>query len=255
MRVVSWNVNSIRAREERARAWLERWKPEVLCLQETKVVDDDFPFALFEELGYQAESFGQRGYNGVAIASRLPVSDVVRGLPDDAPDADRRLIAATVEGLRIVNVYVPNGQHVTSEKYDFKLEWLSRLRTFLDSTAQPSDDLVICGDFNVAPDDRDVHDPRLWRGKVLFSEPEHRALGQLMEFGLEDVYRRFHEEAGHFSWWDYRMLGFPKNRGLRIDLFLGTRSAANRCTEMLIDREERKGAKPSDHAPVHAVFA
>jgi exodeoxyribonuclease-3 len=252
--VATWNVNSVRMRRDRLLAWLARRRPDVVALQETKVEDGAFPRADLEAEGWRVETFGQKTYNGVAILSREPARDVVRGMPGDGPDADRRLIAATVGGLKLVNVYVPNGQAVESPKFPYKLDWLSRLRGFLDGYASPSESLLVVGDFNVAPEDRDVHDPERWRGQVLFHPREHEALARVSAFGLEDLFRRHHPEPGWFSWWDYRMLAFPRNHGLRIDLILGTAAARARCLSCEIDREERKGDKPSDHAPVVAVL-
>lgn len=254
MRIATWNVNSIRSRLERVTAWLARERPDVLCLQETKCTDEEFPRAAFEELGYHVEHYGQRTYNGVALLSLEPAAGVVRGLPDEAPDAHRRLIAGTVGGVRVVNVYVPNGQSVTSDKFPYKLDWLARLAAFLAATASPGDPLVLLGDFNIAPEDRDVHDPDLWRGQVLFHPLEHEALARLTSWGLQDVFRKHHEEGGVYSWWDYRMLAFPKNNGLRIDLILATAPLYERAIACAIDRNERKGQSPSDHAPVVAEF-
>lgn len=250
MKVATWNVNSIRSRVERVLAWTRREEPDVLCFQEIKTTDDLFPSAAFEELGYHVETWGQPTYNGVAILSRTRPSDVIRGLPGDAPDAQRRLIAATVKGVRMINVYVPNGQSPESEKFTFKLEWLGRLRDWLDAAASPAEPLLLLGDFNIAPDERDVHDPELWRGKVHFHPKEHEALGKITAWGLFDLLRKHHTEGGFYSWWDYRQLAFPKNRGLRIDLILGTAPMLDRCKGTVIHRDERKGEGPSDHVPV-----
>lgn len=250
MKVATWNVNSIRSRVERVLAWTAREMPDVLCFQEIKTTDELFPRAPFEELGYQIETFGQPTYNGVAILSRTDPKDVERGLPGDLPEAQKRLIAATVEGVRIVNVYVPNGQSPESDKFVFKLEWLARLRDWLEASASPAAPLLLLGDFNIAPDDRDVHDPALWRGKVHFHPKEHAALARITEWGLFDLFRKHHTEGGFYSWWDYRQLAFPKNKGLRIDLVLGTAPLLERCKGSAIHRDERKGEGPSDHAPV-----
>jgi exodeoxyribonuclease-3 len=255
MKIVTWNVNSIRARLERATSWVKRHAPDVLALQEVKVVDADFPREPFEALGYHVETFGQKTYNGVALLTREPPQDVVRGFPDDAAEAERRLIAATVRGVRIVNVYVPNGREVDTPPFEGKLAWLARLRSFLDSTASSGSPLVVLGDFNIAPEDRDVHDPDAWRGQVHFHPREHAALAHIQAFGLVDLFRVHHAEAGRFSWWDYRRLAFPRNAGLRIDLILGTEKARARAVACDIDRDERKGAKPSDHAPVWVELA
>jgi len=250
MRVATWNVNSIRSRLERILAWTRREMPDVLCLQEIKTTDELFPAASFTELGYHVATWGQPTYNGVALLSRTPLADVERGLPGDGPDAQRRLIAATVEGIRIIDVYVPNGQSPESEKFTYKMDWLGRLHDWLQAAASPGQPLLLLGDFNIAPDERDVHDPDLWRGKVHFHPKEHEALGKLLAWGLSDLLRKHHPEGGLYTWWDYRQLAFPKNRGLRIDLILGTAPLLDRCRSTTIHRDERKGEGPSDHVPV-----
>jgi len=254
MRVATWNVNSIRSRLDRVLDWTSRLQPDVLCMQETKTTDDLFPVSAFEGLGYHVELFGQPTYNGVAILSKETPGDVVRGLPDDEPDAQRRLIAGTVGGIRIVNVYVPNGQSPESEKFIYKLNWLVRLRRYLEAAESAKKPLLLLGDFNIAPDERDVRYPELWRGKIHFHPREHEVLEYLMEWGLSDLLRKHHEEGGLFTWWDYRMLAFPKNNGLRIDLILGTKTLLQRCTGVSLYRDERKGEHPSDHIPVVAEF-
>lgn len=259
MKVVTWNVNSIRTRLERAQAWVVAHEPDVLCLQEIKVVDDDFPRGAFEDLGYHVATYGQKTYNGVALLSREPLEDVRRGLPHDGPDAQARLISATVAGVRVICVYVPNGKNLTSWHFAYKLDWLARLEEQLASEYDADQPLVLLGDFNIAPDERDVCDLEAWSGRVHFHPVEHAALARLMGWGLHDVFRRHHEEAGRYSWWDYRGGAFPRDRGLRIDLVLGTRSMLERSMACEIDREERKeqkdGTKPSDHAPVVATFS
>jgi exodeoxyribonuclease III len=254
LRIATWNVNSIRSRLERVAAWAERERPDVLCLQEIKTVDDGFPLEPFAALGYHAEVFGQKTYNGVALLSLSPISGVVRNLPDDEPDAPRRLIAGTVKKVRIVNVYVPNGQSPESDKFVYKLDWLRRLGAFLDAAAKPADPLVLLGDFNIAPEERDVRYPDLWRGHIHFHPKEHAALAGLTSWGLHDLLRKHHQEGGLYSWWDYRQLAFQKNNGLRIDLILGTGKMLGRCTGVEIFRDERKGESPSDHVPVVAAF-
>jgi exodeoxyribonuclease-3 len=254
MKVATWNVNSVRQRLDRLLAWIDRHAPDVVCLQETKVVDEDFPREALEARGYRVETYGQKTYNGVALLAKRPLTEIVRGLPDDAPDAPRRVISAVAGGVRLVNVYVPNGESVGSDKFRFKLDWLARLATWIERDHDPAEALLIVGDFNVAPEDRDVHDPDLWRGQVLFHPDEHRALARLTAWGLSDLFRRHHAEAGRFTWWDYRALAFPKDHGLRIDLMLGTASVAERCRACEIEREERKGQKPSDHVPVWALL-
>ncbi|MFN7131123.1 MAG: exodeoxyribonuclease III [Myxococcales bacterium] len=255
MKIASWNVNSIRARQERLMAWLVDRKPEVVCLQELKCHDDVFPSAELKTIGYFSEAYGQKTYNGVAILARSDISDVHRGLRDGVEDPQSRFISAKVNGVRVISVYAPNGQEVGSEAYAYKLRWYERLRTYLDTHHSPDEPLVICGDFNVAPEPRDVYDPAGWENQTLFSPPEREALQKLCAFGLVDTFRQHHEEAGRYSWWDYRMLSFPKNKGLRIDHVFATRTLAQKCTAADIDREARKGKQPSDHAPVWAEFA
>ena len=254
MKIATWNVNSVLARLPQVVRWLEAASPDVLCMQETKCVDEKFPADEFARLGYLSESFGQAAYNGVAILSRVKCEEVRRGLPDDEPGAQSRLLAATVGGIRIVNVYIPNGQAVGAEKYYFKLEWLRRLRAFFDSCYQPGDRVLLCGDFNVAPEDRDVHDPELWRGRVLFSEPEHEALSKIKSWGLVDAFRMHNAEDKQYSWWDYRAGGFRRNLGLRIDHVWVTEPLARESASVVIDKEPRRWEKPSDHAPVVAEF-
>jgi len=254
MKLVTWNVNSVRARLERVVAFLEKAGPDVACLQETKVVDADFPAAAFRDLGYHAEFHGQKTYNGVALLSREAPRDVARGFDDGEPDPEARLIAASVGGLLVVNVYVPNGQAVGSEKFAWKLRWLARLRGWLDRRHRSTEALALCGDFNVAPEDRDVWDPEKWRGQVLFSDAEKAALREVYAFGLVDALRLRNPEAGVHTWWDYRMGAFHRGWGLRIDHVLVTPPLAQRVRSVVVDRDERKGKEPSDHAPVIAEF-
>ncbi len=251
MKIATWNVNSIRARADRAGAWLDKVRPDVLCLQETKVQDEGFPREIFESRGYALEVFGQKTYNGVAIASLHEMTDVSRGLPGEDEDAQKRVIEATVGGVHVIDLYVPNGSEVGSEKFEFKMDWFHRLRAYVTDRFDPErDQVLLLGDFNIAPDDRDVYDPDEWRGKIHFSDEEHARLAELTEWGLTDLFRLHHEEAGLYSWWDYRAARFRRGQGLRIDLLLGTAPLAARCVSAEIDREERKGEKPSDHAPV-----
>jgi exodeoxyribonuclease-3 len=256
VKIVSWNVNSIRARLDRALAWLDRHQPDVLCLQELKVEDKDLPREAFDKAGYHTAAVCQKTYNGVAILARRPrsLSDVRCGLDDGIDDSQARLVAATCEGIRILSVYVPNGQAVGSDKFAYKVEWMARLRRYLDTHLKPSDPVAMGGDFNVAPEARDVHSPAAWQGETLFHVDARAALERVRGFGLVDTFRIHHQEAGRYSWWDYRMLGFPRNEGLRIDHLFVTEPLAARCTEAFIDREERKGEAPSDHAPVGATF-
>ncbi len=255
MKIASWNCNSIRARKDRLLTYLGASKPDVLCLQELKCQEEEFPLEEVQALGYHAAIHGQRTYNGVAILSREPAVEVERGLQDGVEDSHCRLIAATVQGIRILCLYAPNGQSVGSSAYAYKLEWYARLRRYLDARFKPDSPLLLCGDFNVAPEPLDVHDPKVWQGQTLFSEPERAALAQLKAFGLHDTFRQHHPQDARFSWWDYRMLAFPKNRGLRIDYLLVTAPLVPRCTASDIDREMRKGKQPSDHAPVWAELS
>jgi exodeoxyribonuclease-3 len=255
MKIATWNVNSIRARVERVIPWLDAAQPDVLCMQELKVEEDKFPHDAFRAAGYQVVLQSQRTYNGVAIATRVPVSDVRVGLEDDVDDPQARLISGTIDGVRVVNVYVPNGQTVGTDKYEYKLQWMERLRRYLDDKCDRSQPLALCGDFNVAPEDKDVHDPVAWAKETLFHIDARMALERVRAWGLVDLFRLHHQEPGYYSWWDYQMLAFPKGRGLRIDHVFASEPLARRCDACWIDREARKGQKPSDHAPVLATFA
>lgn len=255
MRIATWNVNSVRAREARLLAWLARKQPELLCLQELKAANDDFPSAAVEALGYQAAVHGQRTYNGVAILSRAPLAEVETGFRDGDDDAQARVISARVGGIRVVCTYFPNGGEVGSEKFAYKLRWMERIYRYLERTLKKGESAVLCGDFNVAPEDRDVARPEEWKDSVLCHPEARAALARIADLGLVDTFRRHHSEGGHYSWWDYRMLGFPKNNGLRIDHIFSTEPLAARCIDAEIDRNERKGKQPSDHAPVLATFS
>ena len=250
MKLVTWNVNSIRARDKRLFAWLAAEKPDVVCLQETKVEDPGFPFAALQAAGYEAVTYGQKSYNGVAILSRQPLADVARGFGDDVPDDEARVIAATTYGMRVVCLYVPNGQDLDSDRYPYKLAWFDRLRAFLTKTSSPGANLVVCGDMNVTADDGDVWSPDQWRGKIHCSEPEREALAKVRSWGLVDIHRRLVPEGGVWSWWDYRGVSFFKNQGLRIDHILVSEPIAARTTACIVDRNARKGQDASDHAPV-----
>lgn len=257
MKIATWNVNSIRARQERLLAWLETAQPDVVCLQELKCVDAEFPASLLEAAGYRSASHGQKTYNGVAILAKAPleVEDVRRGFSDGVDDSHARFISAQVGRVRVVCVYAPNGQAVDSPAYQYKLEWYGRLRRYLDTHHRPDEPLVLCGDFNVAPTDLDVHDPKAWEGQTLCTDKERSALEQVKDFGLRDTFRQQHPDLVKFSWWDYRMLAFPKNLGLRIDHVYATAPLAARTVAADVDREARKGKQPSDHAPVWAEFS
>ena len=251
MLLAAWNVNSLSVRLPRLLAWLAANRPDVVCLQETKLPDAKFPALELAAAGYAAHFAGQKTYNGVALLARegLPVGDVATGIPG-FPDEQKRVIAATVAGMRVVGVYVPNGQAVGSDKFRYKLDWYTAFAGMLRGELARHPALAVGGDFNVAPEDRDVHDPALWAGQVLCSEPERAAFRALLAVGLADSFRLFDQPERTFSWWDYRMLAFPKNHGLRIDHILLSPPLAARCIASRIDRNARKGEKPSDHAPV-----
>ena len=254
MKVVTWNVNSIRTRLERALRWLEREAPDVLCLQELKCTEEQFPFESLSEVGYTSSVHGQKTYNGVAILSRSEPSDVERGFGDGVEDEQARMISARVAGVRILSLYVPNGSEVGSEKYAYKLEWMQRLREYLERACQPSEPLLLCGDFNVAPDDLDVAQPENWNETVLCHSEVRAALARILDWGLVDSFRQRHPQEVAYTWWDYRNLGFPRNEGLRIDHILATEPLSRRCVDVAIDRNERKGKKPSDHAPLYIIL-
>lgn len=262
LKVATWNVNSIAARLPIALKWLSDLdpdqRPDVIGLQEIKCIEEKFPAGEFEKIGYKSVAFGQPAYNGLAtlvkeeLAGSLEV--IQKNFPGDAEDAQRRLLAVKVAGVTIINVYVPNGQAVGHEKYIFKLNWFEKLKTYLDNAYDPGEPLVLMGDFNVAPEDIDVWDTAVWRGKILFSEPEHQALQVIESWGLSDTYRKLYPDKQEFSWWDYRMKGFSRNLGLRIDLILATDPLLKVCRAVTIDKEPRAWERPSDHTPVIASF-
>ncbi|HEU4712401.1 MAG TPA: exodeoxyribonuclease III [Pyrinomonadaceae bacterium] len=254
MLLVTWNVNSILARMPVVLRWLDAVKPDIVCMQETKCTDDKFPTLVFQERGYQCQLFGQASYNGVAILTRTTCDTEHRGYPGDEETAQSRLITSTVEGIQIVNVYIPNGQAVGSDKYEMKLAWMRRLRTFLDEHYDPSKPVLLCGDFNVAPEDRDVHDVRLWTGRIMFSEQERATLQHIKDWGFTDAFRLHEEAGGKFTWWDYRAGAFRRNLGLRIDHIWISDPLVSRSVRTWIDVEPRKWEKPSDHAPLVAEF-
>ncbi len=255
MKIATWNVNSIRIRLDRLLGVLERHQPDVLCLQELKAVEEQFPFEPVREAGYFAAVQGQRTYNGVAIVSRSEPQDVRKSFEDGVQDPQARFVSAVVDGVRVVSVYVPNGSVVGSDKWDYKLDWMRRLRSYLDANYNPSEPLALCGDFNVAPEDRDVANPDKWRSSVLCHEGGREALRAVCEWGLVDAFRLRRTEDGLYSWWDYRQLGFPKNDGLRLDHVFVTDELAGRSQAAEVDRQERKGKQPSDHAPVLVSFS
>ena len=252
MRIVSWNINSLRKRQDRLFSWLENAKPDIVCLQETKCTDDQFPVLALKAAGYYAAYHGEKSYNGVAIISKKEPHDIRASLCDEVVDPQARVISVRIDNLRVFSIYAPNGQAVGSPAYDYKLIWYRRLRDCL--MKERSLEVVVCGDFNVAPEDVDVYNPDLWRGAIMCSDGERKAFRELCEIGLRDTLRLHHKEGEIFSWWDYQMRAFEKNRGLRIDAVLASESLAKKCTASGIDREMRGGKEPSDHAPVWAEF-
>lgn len=252
MKIATWNVNSLKVRLPHLLLWLAENPIDVVCLQETKQQDADFPHAQFTAAGYYSVFSGQKTYNGVAILSRLPISEVQFGIPDFA-DEQKRVLAATVNGVRIVCVYIPNGQSLDSDKFQYKLKWLTALKAWLKLELATYERLVLLGDFNIAPEDCDVHDPLVWQGNILVSEEERAAFQGLLALGLRDAFRLFEQAEKSFTWWDYRMMSFRRNTGMRIDHILV--SAALKCTQCWIDKAPRKWERPSDHTPVLAQFS
>jgi len=251
MRIVTWNVNSLRARQERVEAWLEEVQPDVLLIQETKLADDAFPTLAFEAMGYSCAHHGQGQWNGVAILSKVGLTDVVCNFAEGIePDPDARIITATCGGVRVTSVYVPNGRSLDDDHYTYKLDWLSRLVQHLDADTSPDQDVIIGGDYNIAPDDRDVPDPAKMIGATHVSQPERDRLAEIEAWGLTDAFRRFHDGDKMYSWWDYRGGDFHQGRGMRIDLLMCSASVMERAKWCAIDRNSRKGKSPSDHAPV-----
>lgn len=254
LKIATWNVNSLRVRLAHVLAWLEEHQPDVLALQETKVTDDKFPLEEFTALGYHVIFTGQPTYNGVALLSKKPLSTVENILPGMEDDPQKRFIAGTYDDIRIINVYVPNGSEVNSDKYLYKLKWLKALQKYAAIQNAVYDKAIIVGDFNIAPKDIDVHDPAEWEGKILVSPDERDALDGLFYIGFNDTYRQFMQENDSFSWWDYRAASFRRNRGLRIDLILTNQILSQFCKQCSIDTAPRRLEKPSDHAPVWARF-
>ena len=253
MKIATWNVNSLNVRLPHVVEWLSSEAPDVLVLQEIKQVTEKFAADSFSEIGYQSFASGQKTYNGVANLSRAEMTDHVTDFPG-LDDPQRRILASTIDGVRVVNQYVPNGSEVGSEKYDYKLGWLKACRDFLTTELESHDNLIVLGDFNIAPDDRDVYDPEKWGDGILCSPKERDALKAITDLGLSDVFRQFEQPEKSFSWWDYRAAGFQRNAGLRIDLILATEALAGTCKASYIDREPRAWERPSDHTPVIAEF-
>ena len=251
MRLATWNVNSLKVRIPRVEAWLAEIQPDILCMQETKLSDDAFPALTFNAVGYETAHHGQGQWNGVAILSKVGLGDVRTSFGDgEEPDSEARFIEAECGGITVASVYVPNGRSLDSDHYQYKLRWLSRLLGHLETTSDPGREVVVMGDYNIAPEDRDVYDPAKFVGATHTSPPERAALAALADWGLEDLFRRFHSDERIYSWWDYRAGDFHQGRGLRIDLAMGSRSLAERASWAVIDRNARKGQLPSDHAPV-----
>lgn len=253
MKLASWNVNSLRVRLPQLTDWLSAARPDIVCLQEIKLEDAKFPRAELEAAGYRAVCSGQKTYNGVAILARSEPADVATGIPGFS-DEQKRVIAATMQDVRVVSVYAPNGQSVGSEKYEYKLRWYAALREWLASEASRYPRLAVAGDFNVAPEDCDVHDPAAWEGQVHVSAPERAAFHALLDLGFADSFRLFEQPEKTFSWWDYRMMAFRRNAGLRIDQILLSQELAGACTASTVDKAPRRLERPSDHAPVIAEF-
>jgi exodeoxyribonuclease-3 len=254
MKIATWNVNSLKVRLPHVLDWLSAAKPDILCLQETKTTDENFPVEAIEAAGYHSVYSGQKTYNGVAILSKTPPADILTDIPG-LDDPQRRILGATIGGVRVLNLYVVNGQEVGSEKYAHKLHWLEQVAKHVREQLGKHAHFVTLGDFNIAPEDRDVHDPEAWHERILCSTPERAALQKLFALGLVDTFRLFEQEAGSFSWWDYRAAAFRRNMGLRIDLILASKPLAESCTACSIDKEPRRLERPSDHTPVVAEFS
>lgn len=253
MKLVTWNVNSLKVRLPQVLDWLAIHQPDVLCLQETKQEDQNFPAVELLAAGYQPLFSGQKTYNGVAILSKAPATEVIAAIPGFT-DPQKRVLAATIAGVRIVNIYVPNGQSVDSDKFQYKLAWLDALVAWLGQEMARNPQLALLGDFNIAPEDRDVHDPKAWEGQVLVSPPEREAFRRLLDSGLADSFRLFDQPEKTYSWWDYRMNAFRRNMGMRIDHILLSAALAKSCKSCVIDKEIRKLERPSDHVPVMVEF-
>ena len=253
MKIASWNVNSLNVRLPHLLQWLDETRPDIVALQETKLSDDKFPRMELNVAGYHVVFAGQKSYNGVALLSRTAIDEVLIDIPGLDGD-ERRIIAATTQGVRLLNLYVVNGQAVGSEKYAWKLQWLAKMRDWLSEEMKRHEQLIVLGDFNITPDDRDVYDAKVLQESILCSTAERAALQQIIDLGLTDTFRLFAQEPGLFSWWDYRQGAFRRNMGLRIDLILASKSLAERCTAAYIDKKPRMLERPSDHAPVIVEF-
>ena len=254
MKVATWNVNSLKVRLPHVLDWLAASEVDVLCLQETKTTDENFPVDEITAAGYHVAYSGQKTYNGVAILSKQPATDIITDIPG-LDDPQRRILGATIDGVRMLDLYVVNGQEVGSEKFEHKLFWLDKVTDHIRTQLQEHEQFVVVGDFNIAPDDRDVYDPEAWHERILCSTPERNALQKIIDLGLTDTFRLFEQEENSYSWWDYRAAAFRRNRGLRIDLVLASRTLADNCVSCEIDKEPRSLERPSDHTPVVAEFS
>jgi exodeoxyribonuclease-3 len=254
MKIATWNVNSIRLRLDQVLEWLNVTGTDVLCVQETKVDDENFPLQPIIDAGFQVAYFGQKSYNGVAIISKHEIADVQKGFPEDDDESPKRLIAATINGVRIVNTYIPNGTELWTDKFTFKLDWLQRLRRMFDEDCDLNSNVLLCGDFNVAPEELDVWSVPHWTGKLHFSKPERAAIDHVKKWGFVDVFRKLNGDLQEFSWWNYREGAWQRNQGLRIDHIWVSPPLADKCTGCWIDKSPRGQEKPSDHTPVVADF-
>lgn len=252
-KIATWNVNSLRVRLPQVIDWLKKNKPDVFALQETKIPDEQFPFDEIEKAGFNVIYSGQRTYNGVALISKKPFEDINKDLPG-LEDPQRRVLTGTLGKYRVINLYVPNGESVGSEKYEYKLKWLQHLQRYIEDQLKQYPHLIVLGDFNIAPEDKDVYDPKAWEGNVLVSKKERQALQRLLKVGLYDCYRLFDSESGGYTWWNYRMAGFRRNMGLRIDLMLISEAMVKQRVSCQVDKRPRAAERPSDHAPLVAVF-
>ena len=254
MKVATWNVNSLKVRLPHVLDWLAASEADVLCLQETKTTDENFPVDEITAAGYHVAYSGQKTYNGVAILSKLPATDIITDIAG-LDDPQRRILGATIDGVRVLDLYVVNGQEVGSEKFEHKLFWLDKVTDHIRAQLQEHEQFVVVGDFNIAPDDRDVYDPEAWHERILCSTPERNALQKIIDLGLTDTFRLFEQAENSYSWWDYRAAAFRRNRGLRIDLVLASQSLVKNCVSCEIDKEPRSLERPSDHTPVIAEFS
>ncbi|HFC30853.1 MAG TPA: exodeoxyribonuclease III [Oceanospirillales bacterium] len=253
MKIASWNVNSLKVRLQHVLQWSKENQPDILAIQETKLTDENFPAQDIKNAGWHVVYSGQATYNGVAIISSSPATDIITDIAG-LDDPQRRILAATIDDVRVINLYVVNGQSPSSEKFQYKMQWLEKVTEFIETQLHEYENVVVLGDFNIAPDDRDVYDPDYWRGKILCTDEERQKLNNILDLGMDDSFRLLHDEAGYYSWWDYRMGGFPRNLGLRIDLILCNEPMSEMLTAAYIDKQPRTWERPSDHTPVVAEF-